>query len=46
MIFSPIQYYEGTGRGPKVLLFFIIGKLYVLRVEIRISLSEKKINEQ
>ena len=37
----------GTGRGPKVLLCFIIGKtLYILCVEIRISLSEENFNEE
>ena len=46
MIFSPIQYGVGTGRGPKVLLCIIIGKLYILRVEIRISLSEENFNEE
>ena len=46
MIFSQIQYGVGTERGPKVLLCFIIGKLYILRVEIRISLSEENFNEE
>ena len=32
MVFSPIQLGVGTGRGPKVLLCFIIGKtLYSVR---------------
>ena len=46
MIFSLIQYGVGTGRGPKVLLCFIIGKLYILRIEIRISLIEEHFNEE
>ena len=46
MIFSPIQYGVEAGRGPKVLLCFIIGKLYIVRVEIRISLSEDNFNEE
>ena len=36
----------GKRRGPKVLLCFIIGKLYILRVEIRISLREENFNEE
>ena len=32
MIFSPVQFGVGTGRGPKVLLCFIIGEnLYRVR---------------
>ena len=46
MIFSPVQCGVGTGRGPNVLLCFIIGKLYILRVEIRISLSKENFNEE
>ena len=36
----------GIRRGPIVLLCFIIGKLYILCVEIRISLSEENFNEE
>ena len=41
MIFNPIQPGVGTGCGPKVLLCFTIGQLYIVCVEIRISLREE-----
>ena len=45
--FKSIGQGVGTGRGPKVLLCFIIGKKhYILCVEIRISLSEENFNEE
>ena len=46
IFFKSIEPGVGIRRGPIVLLCFIIGKLYILCVEIRISLSEENFNEE